>query len=80
LVLVASAAFCSLSGYARWRALGPPPVPRAIADEGDRIVRALQRYKADVGLWPERLDDLVPTYQEAVPSGWEYHWWPHGTP
>lgn len=41
-------------------------------DEGAEIVRALQAYRGDVGLWPERLDELTPKLVRTVAAGWSY--------
>jgi hypothetical protein len=73
-------ALLSLAGYLITR---PRPISsgaRTIADQGQPIAEAIQRYHADVGRLPEQLIDLVPRYLERIPAGWEYrrnsedHW------
>jgi hypothetical protein len=39
----------------------------AASSEGDRIVRALSQYRAKNGGYPERLDELIPGYIDAIP-------------
>jgi hypothetical protein len=41
-------------------------------EQGKPLVRAIYGYRSATGLYPARLDDLVPTYIAAVPEGWEY--------
>ncbi len=49
------------------------------ARRGQRIVAAIYQFKEDVGLWPQRLEDLVPDYLSAKPPAyWQYNWFPHG--
>ncbi len=48
---------------------------RAIARSGRPIVSAIYAYKYSNGLWPQRIEDLVPDYlsEEAV-HHWQYAW------
>ena len=83
LLIASVVVLCGVFGYACWVQFAPRPIPaaaRTIADEGTPIVRAIQQYRMDVGLWPQRLEDLQPHYLEVLPAGWEYHWWPMATP
>lgn len=61
-----------LLSYAVTRPEPIPPEARELAAQGQPIADALYRFKQEVGLWPEGLEDLVPQYLEGVPSGWQY--------
>ena len=67
------------SPWGRW--LGRAPDYSAMMDEGDGIVAAIERFKAERGLWPEYLDDLTPDYLKAAPGReWFYELTPVGEP
>jgi len=49
----------------------------AWAERGKPVVEAVYRYKHTQGLWPHRLDDLVPRFATAAQvEPWDY-WWSH---
>ena len=49
----------------------------AWAERGRPVVEAIYRYKHAQGLWPQRLDDLVPRFATAEQvEPWDY-WWSH---
>jgi hypothetical protein len=48
----------------------PPPDTSALLP----IVRAVEAYKHDCGLWPQRLEDLIPTYANSAGPGFTYEW------
>ena len=50
---------------------GPPTYAEVIA-EGQPIVSAIYKFKADTGLWPQYLEDLVPHYLPKTP---DYAWY-----
>ena len=56
----------STSPWGRW--FGRAPDYNAMMAEGDGIVAAIERFKAERGLWPEYLDDLAPDYLKAPPG------------
>ncbi|WP_165224753.1 hypothetical protein [Aquisphaera insulae] len=49
-------------------------------EKGRPLVQAVYAYRSDVGLYPERLEDLVPDYLAAVPEGWQYRAPAEGVP
>lgn len=52
---------------------------REDVEDGHEVIRAVYRYKHEVGLWPRDLDELVPGYLTlAQVEPWQYEWWPHG--
>lgn len=49
------------------------PTPEAVAKSGQHILQAICDYRSDRGLFPEKLDDLVPTYLPKLEkSGWSW--------
>ncbi len=79
MLVIQSAALCILIIGTCWflgRKRPIPPDATPIAHEGDTIVLAMQRYENEVGLWPERLEDLQPKYLKDVPLDWEYRYCP----
>ena len=38
------------------------------------VVEAVEAFKRDCGLWPQRLEDLQPRYLDTLPAGCTYHW------
>jgi hypothetical protein len=50
------------------RVFGPAPDYAAVVRDGDPLVAAIYRFRAENGLWPEYLDDLVPHYVVAPPK------------
>ncbi len=50
------------------RVFGPAPDYAAVVRDGDPLVAAIYRFRAENGLWPEYLDDLVPRYVAATPG------------
>ena len=45
-----------------------------IPDRGTPIVDAIEKYKREVGLYPQYLEDLVPVYLNKRPAEWKYDW------
>ncbi len=41
-------------------------------ERGRPLVQAIYGYRSAIGLYPARIDDLVPAYIAAVPTDWEY--------
>lgn len=76
-LLYAGAAICALYVIGTW-ILGGNPTPRNV-DNGDRIIAALDKYKAGNGAYPPSLNALVPEYLSEVPEAhgrgmkWDYN-------
>ena len=77
------ACICILGGLAAifWTPLGVIPVffygiffyPSHFAryaDQGKPIVQAVYSYRSATGLYPDKLDDLVPAYIAGIPKDW----------
>ena len=61
----AGAAAAVLLVWAAWRASDSPVVDAEVA--GNEIISALERYNADHGEFPARLNLLIPNYMQALP-------------
>ena len=63
-------------GVARRR----PTVEQHLAQtrEAEPYLQAIHQYREDVGVWPMKMDALVPDYLPAVPRRWEYTWFGSG--
>lgn len=57
---------------------------RVAPSRADRLVRAVENYRAEVGVYPKKLDDLVPKFIDRVPCaqytlGGDFHYLRGGT-
>lgn len=53
-----------LGGYSA----APPLCEHSNNERGETIADALNMYKADIGFYPEMLDDLLPQYLQSIPN------------